>query len=1121
MKTKIKAFYKAVVRNIPFIHGRAVLNREIETIRTSGQFDSNYYLAMYPDINKELYDPIWHYCKLGWREGKNPSDDFDTLGYLGRNPDIKKADINPFVHYIVAGMHEGRKGHPSSEVTFEDGIFFPRLTTDIQLIAYFSQPDWEVRETAHRADKQQIGKLLMPHDTLGVYQSMDITTLKNQAHMAQRHGISAWCFPISVSSFPPERDALSVILEHKDIAIRFCLDILVNTKEVHEQWFEYLHALFADSRYLRVDEQPLLITTIQTKSSEHVTTDTPLYRFLEHLSPPQPYLIARSDGTLEQTIKIATHHKYKAVLDFPVHPVPGETGSFQPLNKNGIKTVPYSVVVSQAVKRIQLIHTSQVPLYRTITLGWDDRLSGSEQPLRYTRFHLKEYRRWLDAAMAEARNNHDQDRRFVFINAWNDWNQGAVLEPDKINGFAKLNETARTLLNYRCGQAIPKVSVIVPNYNHAQYLHRRLNSIYKQTYPNIEVLLLDDCSTDESQKILNKYADQYPKITITLFNRHNSGGVFHQWAKGIQTATGNLIWIAESDDYCDEDFLEKLVPYFDDEAVMLAYSKIEFVRADESVMKDHFWQYVSALECRDKWSRSYVKTAHSEVSESLGIINTIPNASGTIFRRPVDMPLLNDEKWLCLRVAGDWIFYLHVIRGGKIAFSAETTNYFRRHDSSVVATTSDIKAFCKEANFAGRTVHALYNVPDTLLEEFIKRWQAIYNHLGGKCDEEFVHSIAEEQIREARLLRTPNILVSTMGFYPGGAEILPIRMANELKRQGHSVLMLSAGFGQREEGVCRMLRNDIPVVETPDIENTKHLIHDFGIEVLNSHQWYVQQYPFHVPDVFLELKAHAASLHGMIECGNTVSTKQLKTAHENVTTWVYTADKNLEPFIKHGLYTKASDRFVKLPNGMEPPDIQAVPRAEIGVPDNAFVLCCVSRAIAEKGWREAIEATSMARELSGKDIRLILVGNGPVYDELDHSRVPDFVYLAGFSENSVGHYATADMGIMLTRFKSESFPLTIVDCLFAGKPYISCDVGEIRNMLTKEDKIAGAVVTLSNWEIPVQQVATIISEYASDPEKYSAASAMVPKLASRYRIDNVVHQYVKLFQDSVAAQKHT
>ena len=39
-----------------------------------------------------------------------------------------------------------------------------------------------------------------------------------------------------------------------------------------------------------------------------------------------------------------------------------------------------------------------------------------------------------------------------------------------------------------------------------------------------------------------------------------------------------------------------------------------------------------------------------------------------------------------------------------------------------------------------------------------------------------------------------------------------------------------------------------------------------------------------------------------------------------------------------------------------------------------------------------------------------------------------------FSENSVGHYAAADMGIMLTKFKSESFPLTIVDCLFAGKP---------------------------------------------------------------------------------------
>jgi glycosyltransferase involved in cell wall biosynthesis len=184
----------------------------------------------------------------------------------------------------------------------------------------------------------------------------------------------------------------------------------------------------------------------------------------------------------------------------------------------------------------------------------------------------------------------------------------------------------------------------------------------------------------------------------------------------------------------------------------------------------------------------------------------------------------------------------------------------------------------------------------------------------------------------------------------------------------------------------------------------------------------------------------------------------------------------------------------------------------MNIPEDAFVLCCVSRAIPDKGWAETIAAVEAARELSGRDIRLILVGNGPVYDEYCRAGVPDFVYVAGFSENSVGHYAAADMGIMLTKFKSESFPLTIVDCLFAGKPYIASDVGDIRNMLTIEGKVAGSVIGLNNWEVPIEQAAQVIAAFASDPHKYSNASTLVEALASRYRIDVVASQYVDLFE---------
>jgi len=101
----------------------------------------------------------------------------------------------------------------------------------------------------------------------------------------------------------------------------------------------------------------------------------------------------------------------------------------------------------------------------------------------------------------------------------------------------------------------PTVSVIVPNYNHARYLRRRVDSILAQTYSDFELILLDDCSTDHSREILASYRDN-PKVRVE-FNAKNSGTPFKQWNKGVQMARGRYIWIAESDDYADFRFLAR------------------------------------------------------------------------------------------------------------------------------------------------------------------------------------------------------------------------------------------------------------------------------------------------------------------------------------------------------------------------------------------------------------------------------------------------------------------------------------------------------------------------------------------------------------------------------------
>ena len=81
----------------------------------------------------------------------------------------------------------------------------------------------------------------------------------------------------------------------------------------------------------------------------------------------------------------------------------------------------------------------------------------------------------------------------------------------------------------------PFVSVIIPNYNHAVYLDYRIESILSQTYKNVEVLILDDCSTDNSLDIVEKYRSD-KRIVAVIQNEANSGSPFAQWKKGLAMA---------------------------------------------------------------------------------------------------------------------------------------------------------------------------------------------------------------------------------------------------------------------------------------------------------------------------------------------------------------------------------------------------------------------------------------------------------------------------------------------------------------------------------------------------------------------------------------------------------
>lgn len=101
----------------------------------------------------------------------------------------------------------------------------------------------------------------------------------------------------------------------------------------------------------------------------------------------------------------------------------------------------------------------------------------------------------------------------------------------------------------------PLISVVIPLYNVDRYLSRCLDSVVAQTYKNLEILLIDDGSTDRGPSICDEYATKDPRIVVV---HKENGGLSDARNKGIDEMTGTYVTFIDSDDYVDEDYVETL-----------------------------------------------------------------------------------------------------------------------------------------------------------------------------------------------------------------------------------------------------------------------------------------------------------------------------------------------------------------------------------------------------------------------------------------------------------------------------------------------------------------------------------------------------------------------------------
>ena len=297
---------------------------------------------------------------------------------------------------------------------------------------------------------------------------------------------------------------------------------------------------------------------------------------------------------------------------------------------------------------------------------------------------------------------------------------------------AKGSEAVLSILNLAAGappitppSGQPLVSVIVPNYNHARFLPERLESIARQTLADFEIILLDDCSTDDSLDILREFADREPRARLIL-NSKNSGSTFKQWRKGLSESCGKYIWIAESDDSADPELLATLVGKLEaNPAAVLATccpQMTDICGKDLGTPRDWFSDIGA-----ERWESDFSASGREMNADVLSQKNAILNASGVLFRSSVGtVDLVEDSMRLC----ADWLFWIRLMAYGDFEYTAHPLNYWRLASSNARTKTPGEVEWEEGCRVLREIAHVLgLDGPgeDRLIDQFRKRcdgWKA-------------------------------------------------------------------------------------------------------------------------------------------------------------------------------------------------------------------------------------------------------------------------------------------------------------------------------------------------------------------------------------------------------------
>ncbi len=233
--------------------------------------------------------------------------------------------------------------------------------------------------------------------------------------------------------------------------------------------------------------------------------------------------------------------------------------------------------------------------------------------------------------------------------------------------------------------ALKKVSVVVPNYNYEQYMSSRLNSVFEQDYPIFETIVLDDCSSDGSVARIQDVVKQANRSIRFSPNVTNSGNTFKQWKKGMSMVRGDLVWIAEADDWASPTFVSGSVASHTD-TTALSFTDSVQIDTECAVLAESYDYYYNEVDA-SLFRSSFTMPGDEFVARAMAVRNVIMNVSSVLWNRDdleEGLEALGDELTE-YNLVGDWRLYLQALLtpGRDVAYINQSLNTHRRHPESV------------------------------------------------------------------------------------------------------------------------------------------------------------------------------------------------------------------------------------------------------------------------------------------------------------------------------------------------------------------------------------------------------------------------------------------------------